>query len=216
MGIFSKLFSRKDEDKKVGGMEDYMTLVRVYFQAALASQLGITNLAMLPDLRVFKTSLHVPTVNNRLGIGEKAQVKKMMKNIYDTDDNFFKEIDASIRKNCQKLQDVNTYLIQFQNFTQDLMMLMGNLMKFKLRLPSFMKKTLYKLTAQTVDDIFNKNDFSDAGVLKTVVGLRHFNTRLKFSQQWVTDFTFQVLMLAKKEPRPSDEEVEKAKQKMGK
>ena len=216
MGIFSKLFSRKDEDKKVGGMEDYMTLVRVYFQAALASQLGITNLAMLPDLRVFKTSLHVPTVNNRLGIGEKAQVKKMMKNIYDTDDNFFKEIDASIRKNCQKLQDVNTYLIQFQNFTQDLMMLMGNLMKFKLRLPSFMKKTLYKLTAQTVDDIFNKSDFSDAGVLKTVVGLRHFNTRLKFSQQWVTDFTFQVLMLAKKEPRPSDEDVEKAKQKMGK
>lgn len=216
MGIFSKLFSRKDEDKKVGGMEDYMTLVRVYFQAALASQLGITNLAMLPDLRVFKTSLHVPTVNNRLGIGEKAQVKKMMKNLYDTDDNFFKEIDASIRKNCQKLQDVNTYLIQFQNFTQDLMMLMGNLMKFKLRLPSFMKKTLYKLTAQTVDDIFNKNDFSDAGVLKTVVGLRHFNTRLKFSQQWVTDFTFQVLMLAKKEPRPSDEDVEKAKQKMGK
>ena len=216
MGIFSKLFSRKDEDKKVGGMEDYMTLVRVYFQAALASQLGITNLAMLPDLRVFKTSLHVPTVNNRLGIGEKAQVKKMMKNIYDTDDNFFKEIDASIRKNCQKLQDVNTYLIQFQNFTQDLMMLMGNLMKFKLRLPSFMKKTLYKLTAQTVDDIFNKNDFSDASVLKTVVGLRHFYTRLKISQQWVTDFTFQVLMLAKKEPRPSDEEVEKAKQKMGK
>lgn len=216
MGIFSKLFSRKDEDKKVGGMEDYMTLVRVYFQAALASQLGITNLAMLPDLRVFKTSLHVPTVNNRLGIGEKAQVKKMMKNLYDTDDNFFKEIDASIRKNCQKLQDVNTYLIQFQNFTQDLMMLMGNLMKFKLRLPSFMKKTLYKLTAQTVDDIFNKNDFSDASVLKTVVGLRHFNTSLKFSQQWVTDFTFQVLMLAKKEPRPSDEEVEKAKQKMGK
>ena len=216
MGIFSKLFSRKDEDKKVGGMEDYMTLVRVYFQAALASQLGITNLAMLPDLRVFKTSLHVPTVNNRLGIGEKAQVKKMMKNIYDTDDNFFKEIDASIRKNCQKLQDVNTYLIQFQNFTQDLMMLMGNLMKFKLRLHNFMKKTLYKLTAQTVDDIFNKNDFSDAIVIKTVVGLRHFNTRLKFSQQWVTDFTFQVLMLAKKEPRPSDEAVEKAKQKMGK
>ena len=216
MGIFSKLFSHKNDDKKVGGMEDYMTLVRVYFQAALASQLGITNLAMLPDLRVFKTSLHVPTVNNRLGIGEKAQVKKMMKNIYDTDDSFFKEIDSSIRKNCQKLQDVNVYLIQFQNFTQDLMMLMGNLMKFKLRLPSFMKYSLYKLTAKTVDDIFNKNDYSDASTLKTVFQLRQFNKRLAFSQQWVTDFAFQVLMLAKKEPRPSDEDVEKAKQKMGK
>ena len=216
MGIFAKLFGRKDDDKKVGGMEDYMTLVRVYFQAALASQLGITNLAMLPDLRVFKTSLHVPTVNNRLGIGEKAQVKKMMKNIYDTDDAFFKEIDSSIRKNCHKLQDVNAYLIQFQNFTQDLMMLMGNLMKFKLRLPSFMKNSLYKMTAKTVEDIFTKNDFSDASVLKTVLQLRQFNKRLAFSQQWVTDFTFQVLMLAKKEPRPSDEDVEKAKQKMGK
>ena len=206
MGIFSKLFSRKDEDKKVGGMEDYMTLVRVYFQAALASQLGITNLAMLPDLRVFKTSLHVPTVNNRLGIGEKAQVKKMMKNIYDTDDNFFKEIDASIRKNCQKLQDVNTYLIQFQNFTQDLMMLMGNLMKFKLRLPSIFKSALYKMTEKTVDGIFNKNDYNDAAVLKSVVAVRQYNHRLGFSQKWTTDFVYQVVMLAKKEPKPTDDQ----------
>ena len=204
MGIFAKLFGRKDDDKKVGGMEDYMTLVRVYFQAALASQLGITNLAMLPDLRVFKTSLHVPTVNNRLGIGEKAQVKKMMKNIYDTDDAFFKEIDSSIRKNCHKLQDVNVYLIQFQNFTQDLMMLMGNLMKFKLRLPSFFKKAIYSMTEKTVNDIFTKNDFKDPGVLKTVVAIRQYDKRLGFSQQWITQFVYQVVMLAKKEPKPDD------------
>lgn len=216
MGIFSKLFSNKAAEQKTGGMEDFMTLVRVYFQAALASQLGITNLAMLPDLRMFKSTLHVPTVNNRLGIGEKTQVKKMMKNIYDTNDEFFKEIDASIRKNCHKMQDVNVYLIQFQSFTQDMMMLMGNLMKFKLRLPSFMKKALYKMTAKTVDDIFNKNDFSDASVLKTIAQIRQLNKRLGFSQQWVTDFVYQVVMLAKKEPRPSDEEVDKAKAKMGK
>jgi hypothetical protein len=114
MGIFAKLFGSKADDKKVGGMEDYMTLVSVYFQAALASQLGITNLAMLPELRVFKTSFHVPTVNNRLGIGEKAHVRKMMHDIYGTDESWFKEIDSSIRKNCQKLQDVNVYLKQFQ------------------------------------------------------------------------------------------------------
>lgn len=57
-------------------MEDYMTLVRVYFQAALASQLGITNLAMLPDLRAFKTTFRVPTQNNKLGLGEKAHVRR--------------------------------------------------------------------------------------------------------------------------------------------
>lgn len=216
MGVFSKLFGRKTEDKKVGGMEDYMTLVRVYFQAALASQLGITNLAMLPDLRAFKTTFRVPTQNNKLGLGEKAHVKKMMKSVYDTDDNFFKEIDQSIRKKCHKLQDVNVYLIQFQTFTQDLMMLLGNLMKFKLRLPGFMKKALYTMTQKTVDDIFNKNDFNDASVVKTVMQLRQLDKQLCFSQLWVTDFAFQVLMLAKKEPRPSDEEIEKAKGKLGK
>lgn len=216
MGVFSKLFGRKAEDKKVGGMEDYMTLVRVYFQATLASQLGITNLAMLPDLRAFKTTFRVPTQNNKLGLGEKAHVKKMMKNVYGTDDSFFKEIDQSIRKKCQKLQDVNVYLVQFQTFTQDLMMLLGNLMKFKLRLPSFMKKALYTMTQKTVDDIFNKNDFNDASVVKTVMQLRQLDKHLGFSQQWVTDFAYQVLMLAKKEPRPSDEDVEKAKAKMGK
>ncbi len=216
MGVFSKLFGRKAEDKKVGGMEDYMTLVRVYFQATLASQLGITNLAMLPDLRAFKTTFRVPTQNNKLGLGEKAHVKKMMKNVYGTDDSFFKEIDQSIRRKCQKLQDVNVYLVQFQTFTQDLMMLLGNLMKFKLRLPSFMKKALYTMTQKTVDDIFNKNDFNDASVVKTVMQLRQLDKHLGFSQQWVTDFAYQVLMLAKKEPRPSDEDIEKAKAKMGK
>lgn len=216
MGFFSKLFGKKTDNDKTGGMEDYMQLVRVYFQASIAANVGIANLGMLPDLRVFKTTLHVPTVNNKLGVGEKSACRKMLREIYGVDDNFFKEVDASIRKNCRKLQDVQVYLIQFQNFTQDLMMLMGNLMKFKLRLPSFMKNSLYKLTAKTVEDIFTKNDFSDASVLKTVLQLRQFNKRLAFSQQWVTDFTFQVLMLAKKEPRPSDEDVEKAKQKMGK
>ena len=171
---------------------------------------------MLPDLRAFKTTFRVPTHNNNLGLGEKAHVKKMMKSVYDTDDNFFKEIDQSIRKKCHKLQDVNVYLIQFQTFTQDLMMLLGNLMKFKLSLPGFMKKALYTMTQKTVDDIFNKNDFNDASVVKTVMQLRQLDKQLCFSQQWVTDFAFQVLMLAKKEPRPSDEEIEKAKGKLGK
>ena len=73
MGFFSKLFGKKTVDQRVGGMEDYMTLIRVYFQANIATRLGITNLAMLPDLRTFKTTLHVPTLNNKLGLGEKKQ-----------------------------------------------------------------------------------------------------------------------------------------------
>ncbi len=204
MGLFSNIFSKRKNEEKVGGMEDFMSLVRVYFQASLAANLNITNLGMLPDLRMFKATLHVPTVNNKLGLGEKNHCRKMMKEIYGTDDLFFKEIDQSIRKNCHKLQDVQTYMIQFQGFSQDLMMLMGNLMKFKLRLPSFFKKAIYSMTEKTVNDIFTKNDFKDPGVLKTVVAIRQYDKRLGFSQQWITQFVYQVVMLAKKEPKPDD------------
>ncbi len=216
MGILSKIFGSKQQEAKTGGMEDYMTLVRVYFQATLAAQLGITNIGMLPDLRLFKSTLHVPTQNNKLGVGEKSHCKKMMKEIYGTDDAFFKEIDQSIRRNCHKLQDVQVYLIQFQNFTQDLMMLIGNLMKFKLRVPSLFKKALYTMTQKTVNDIFDRNDYTDASVVKAVMGVRKYNQRLGFSREWVTGFVYQVVMLAKKEPRPKDEDMEKAKAKLGK
>ena len=207
MGFFSKLFGNKNSDEsKTGGMEDYMTLIRVYFQAAIAERAGITNLAALPDLRQFKATLHVPTVNNKLGVGEKSKCKKMLKELYGTDDLFFKEIDQSIRKNCSKMQDVQVYLLQFQNYTQNLMMLAGNLMKFKLRLPSIFKKALYTMTEKTVADIFTKNDFSDASVMKSVVAVRQYDKRLGFSQKWTTDFVYQVVMLAKKEKTPKNEE----------
>ncbi len=209
MGFLTKIFSKKNENSRVGGMEDYMTLVRVYFQASMAANLGITNLAMLPDLRTFKATLHVPTANNKLGLGEKAHCRKMMKQLYGTDDIFFKEIDQSLRKNCHKMQDVQTYMIQFQGFTQDLMMLMGNLMKFKLRLPSIFRKALYAMTEKTVNEIFNKNDYKDVAVMKAVVAIRQYNKRLGFSQQWVTQFVYQVVMLAKKEPKPTDDEQKK-------
>lgn len=205
MGIFSKLFGNKSTEKKTGGMEDYMTLIRVYFQASIASQLGINNLAMLPDLRMFNTTLHVPTQNNKLGIGEKSHCKKMLKELYKVDDLFFKEIDASIRKNCRKIQDVQVYLVQFQGFTQDLMMLMGNLMKFKLRMPSFFKGAIYSMTEKTVKEIFTKNDYKDAGVVKVVLNIRQYNKRLSFSEKWITGFVYQVVMLAKKEPKAKEE-----------
>ena len=201
MGFLSKFIKKKSEGSKTGGMEDYMNLIRVYFQSSIAANVGITNLAMLPDLRVFKSTLHVPTVNNKLGVGEKKHCMKMLMDLYGVNDDFFKEIDSSIKKNCRKIQDVQPYLIQFQGFSQDLMMLMGNLMKFKLRLPSFMKKVIYSMTEKTVSDIFDKNDYKDAGVIKTVVAIRQYDKRLGFSRKWITDFVYQIVMLAKKEPK---------------
>ena len=205
MAFWNKLFGKEEEEKKIGGMEDFMTLIRVYFQAVMAADLHISNLTALPDLRVFKSTLKVPTVNNRLGVAEKQRVTKMMKDIYGMDESFTKEIDQSIRRRCKGIQDVQTYMYQFQGFTQDIMMLTSNLMKFKLRVPSIFKKTIYTMTEKTVNGIFNKNDFTDAGVLKSVVDVRKYNQKLGFSQKWVTDFVYRVVMLAKKEKQPKEQ-----------
>lgn len=205
MGFLSKIFRKNEAVDTVGGMQDYMTLIRVYFQAAIAAQVGITNIGMLPDLRVFKTTFKVPTEHNKLGVGEKAKCRKMLKEMYGHDDTFFKEIDKSIGKNCRKLQDVQPYLLQFQGFTQDMMMLMGNLMKFKLRIPSFFKGVIRTATEKTVGEVFTSANFSDPATLKAVASVRKYNARLNFSQQWVTDFVYQVVMLAKKEKQPAEQ-----------
>ena len=207
MGILSKIFGRKSADSqtvKIGGMEDFMMLIRVYFQAVMASELHITNLAALPDLRMFKATLKVPTQAGRLGVGEKSKCKKMVKEMYQMDDQFFKEIDQSVARRCKKVQDAQPYLLQFQAYVQDMMMLTTNLMKFKLRMPSFFKKAIYAMTEKTVHDIYTKNDYKDAGVIKTVLAVREYNKRLNFSEKWATDFVYRVVMLAKKEKVKSE------------
>ncbi len=210
MNILSKLTGKKaaanEVGWRVGGMEDFMTLIRVYYQAVMAANLGITNLSTLPDLRIFKQTLHVPTVNNKLGIGEKNRCKKMLGEIYGLPESFFKEIDASIKKNCRNLNDIRTFLIQFQGFTQDLMMLMGNLMKWKFRMPSLFKNALRTMTAKTINEILTKNTWKDEGVRKTCVSIRRYQQTLGYSAEWMTEYVFNLVLLAKKEPKPQDTE----------
>ena len=204
MGILSNLFGKKKNDNeqvRVGGMEDFMTLIRVYYQAVIAMNLGITNLAFLPDLRIFKQTLHVPTVNNKLGIGEKNKCKKMLMDMYGMSDAFFKEIDMSIKKNCRTQNDIKNYLIMFQGFSQDLMMLIGNLMQWKFRMPSMFHKALRNMTAKTINQILTRNDWKDDAVRRTCVNIRKYAATLGYSETWMTEYVFRIVMLAKKEPK---------------
>lgn len=206
MGILSKLFggskkSVQEQGWRVGGTEDFMTLIRVYYQAVMASSFGLRDFRALPDLRVFKQTLKVQTINNKIGVAEKSKCKKMMNEIYGISDNFFKEIDESIKRRCRNVNDMQTYLFQFQGFSQELMMLMGNLMNWKFRLPSFLRGALRNLTEKSVRDIFTKNTWSDASVQKSVMNVRNYQTQLGYSQEWMTEFVYNVLILAKKEPK---------------
>ncbi|MCI7273469.1 hypothetical protein MR642_03990 [bacterium] len=210
MGIFSNLFKHKQQVNetgwRVGGMEDFMMLIRVYYQAVMAANLGISNLAALPDLRVFKQTLHVPTVNNKLGLGEKNKCRKMLMEIYGIEEFFFKEIDQSIKRHCRNVNDVRSYLFLFQGFSQELMMLMGNLMKWKFRLPGFFRNALRQLTAKSVNQVLTKNDWKDDGVRKACLSVRRYQQQLGYSAEWMTTYVYNVVILAKKEPKPSDKD----------
>lgn len=212
---FLDIFKKKKKEN-VGGMEDFMTLIRVYFQSVLAANLGISNLSALPDLLTFKRTLHVATVNNRLGIGEKKACAKMLHDLYGISDNFFKEIDASVKKGCRTQNDVGRYLYTFQGFTQETMMLMGNLLKWKFRIPGFMKKMVKNLTDSTVHDILSKDTWNDDGIRKSVFSVRRYQQMLGFSEAWIQEYVYNLITLAKKESNPSDEEVAKAEAKMKK
>ena len=207
MNLFSKLFGKKqaentEESVRVGGMEDFMTLIRVYYQAVMAAQMGISNINFLPDMAVFKRTLKIPTQNNKLGIAEKSRCKKMLIDLYGLSDGFFKEIDGSIKKNCKNVNDVKNYLFMFQGFSQDLMMVIGNLMQWKFRMPSVSKKMLRNMTEKTIHDILTKNDWKDDGVRKTCANIRQYQHALGYSEGWMTEYVYNIVLLAKKEPKP--------------
>ena len=206
MGILSNLFRKKatDEEAKVGGIEDFMTLIRVYYQAVMATNIGISNINFLPDMAVFKRTLKIPTQNNKLGIAEKSRCKKMLSEIYGLPDAFFKEIDASIKKNVRNVNDVKTYLFMFQGFSQDLMMLIGNLMQWKFRMPGVFKKLLRGMTEKTVHDILTKMSWKDESVHKTCVAIRRYQQALGYSEAWINEYVYNIVLLAKKEPKPKE------------
>lgn len=208
MSIFSNLFKKQaDADAKVvGNVEDFVSLTRVYFQSVIAVNLGITNIRFLPDVANFKRLFKVATQGGKLGLAEKSASRKMLMQDYGISESFFKEIDTSIKKNCRTQNDVQAYLFMYQGFSSDLMMLMGNLMQWKFRMPAIFKKALRSMTEKTVHDVCTKTVWKADDVHKTAAAVRQYKERLGFSEQWMSEYVYNIVLLAKKEPKHKDEE----------
>lgn len=204
MSIFANLFKKQaDADAKVvGNVEDFVSLTRVYFQSVIAVNLGITNIRFLPDVANFKRLFKVATQGGKLGLAEKSASRKMLMQDYGISESFFKEIDTSIKKNCRTQNDVQAYLFMYQGFSSDLMMLMGNLMQWKFRMPGVFKKMLRSMTEKTIHDILTKTDWKDDGVRKTCHNIRIYLHTLGYSESWMTEYVYNIVLLAKKEPKP--------------
>lgn len=210
MGLFD-LFKKKTDGTKVGNVEDFVSLTRVYFQSAIAVNLGITNIRFLPDVANFKRLFKIATQNGKLGLAEKSASRKMLMLDYGLNDSFFKEIDASVKRNCRTQNDIQAYLFMYQGFSNDLMMLMGNLMKWKFRMPSIFKKTLYALTQKTVHDVCTKTVWKADDVHKTATAVRQYKERLGYSEEWMTDYVYHIIILAKKEPKRKNDDTDSKK-----
>jgi len=204
MNLFGLFKKKADDSVKVGNIEDFTSLTRVYFQSVIAVNLGITNIRFLPDIANFKRLFKVQTQNGKLGLAEKSAAKKMLIQDYGLSESFFKEIDASVKRNCRTQNDIQSYLFMYQGFSNDLMMLMGNLMQWKLRLPSFFKKAFYQMTAKTVHDVCTKQVWKADDVHKTAASVRQYKERLGYSEQWMTEYVYNIVILAKKEPKNKD------------
>mgnify|MGYP000614266794 CR=1 FL=1 len=205
MGLFG-LFKKKSDETKVGNVEDFISLTRVYFQSVIATNLGITNIRFLPDVANFKRLFKVATQGGKLGLAEKSASRKMLMQDYGISESFFKEIDTSIKKNCRTQNDVQAYLFMYQGFSSDLMMLMGNLMQWKFRMPAIFKKALRSMTEKTVHDVCTKTVWKADDVHKTAAAVRQYKERLGFSEQWMSEYVYNIVLLAKKEPKHKDEE----------
>lgn len=204
MGFFSKLFHKENNSTDTKSAEDFMLLTRVYFQSVIASNLGITNIRFVPDVANFKRLFKIPTEGGRLGLGEKKASRRMLMQDYGLSENFFKEIDNSLKKNCKTQNDVQGYLFMYQGFSNDLMMLMGNLMQWKFRLPSFFSGALQKMTEKTVHEVCTRPVWKKDDVHKTATNVRAYKERLGYSEQWMTEYVYNLIMLAKKEKKEQD------------
>ncbi len=206
MSIFSKLFGKKEGTNPKNNVEDFASLTRVYFQSALAANLGISNIRMMPDLAQFKRLFKVPTQNGRLGLGEKTVAKKMLMADYGLSDNFFKEIDSSIKKHSRTQNEIQPYMFLYQGFLNDLMMMMSTLMQWKIRIPSIFKSVIKSEVEKSVHKICTKTVWSKDDEHKTAANIRMYKERLGYSEQWMSEYVYNVLMLAKKAPKPKDTE----------
>ncbi|SEG22325.1 hypothetical protein [Parabacteroides chinchillae] len=202
MNIISKLFRKNSdvaEETGKGSVEEFVSLIRVYYQAVMAVNLGITNLNILPDMALFKRMLKIPTQNNKLGVAEKSRVRKVLMQDYGLEEAFFKEIDASVKKNCKTQNDIKTYFFVFQGFNNDLFTLLGNLMQWKFRFSMLVKKLLKNMTQKTIHDILTKSEWKDVSVQKTAWSIRKYAETLGYSEQWISNFVYNVVLLAKED-----------------
>lgn len=206
MNIFKLFSKKKKEEKSTEEIENLMLLLRVYFQATIAAQTGFNNIKVLNDLRFFKQTYHIATLNNKIGLSEKKQCQKMLQSIYGFSDRFFCEIDSSMKKSCRTIQDFQPYMLKYQDFTQNILMLIPNLVGRKLAVLRFFPKLMKESINKSIHKILTQTDWKDPSTRIAAIAVRKEQTSLRYSEAWICEFVNTIIPLGLKSQGAQNEE----------
>lgn len=206
MNIFKLFSKKKKEERSTEEIENLMLLLRVYFQATIAAQTGFNNIKVLNDLRFFKQTYHIATLNNKIGLSEKKQCQKMLQSIYGFSDRFFSEIDSSMKKSCRTIQDFQPYMLKYQDFTQNILMLIPNLVGRKLAVLRFFPKLMKESINKSIHKTLTQTDWKDPSTRIAAIAVRKEQTSLRYSEAWIGEFVNTIIPLGLKSQGAQNEE----------
>ena len=89
----------------------------------------------------------------------------------------------------------------FQGFNNDLFSLLDSLMKWKFRFSMLVKKLLYAQTQKTIHEILTRSEWKEVSVQKVAWKIRKYQETLGYSEQWMTDFVYHVVLMAKEDAK---------------
>lgn len=198
MGLKDSLLAKKQqqEEKVREQVQHFMSLVNVYIQASSAATLGIIDLRQLPQLKTLKQNFKIPT-EGRLGNAEKKYVANIMQKEYKFSDSFFSEIDGAIKKRCKRVEDLQTFGVQFQTLLQEAMTAVSLDMQMGLRLPLFLRKWIKSLMKESMHKIVTGNDLKSTDVIKSAANVRNFKDKLNLSENWLNEICYVYIILAR-------------------
>ena len=79
------------------------------------------------------------------------------------------------------------------------------------RMPSIFKKSFFCFKQKTAYEICTKTVWKADDVHKTAATVRQYKERLGYSEQWMTDYVYNIVLLAKKEPKRKNDDTETKK-----
>jgi hypothetical protein len=161
---------------------------------------------VLNDLRFFKQTYHIATLNNKIGLSEKKQCQKMLQSIYGFSDRFFSEIDSSMKKSCRTIQDFQPYMLKYQDFTQNILMLIPNLVGRKLAVLRFFPKLMKESINKSIHKILTQTDWKDPSTRIAAIAVRKEQTSLRYSEAWICEFVNTIIPLGLKSQGAQNEE----------